>query len=152
MATFISRSPDETIGLGEQWGREAQAGWVIALTGDLGAGKTHLVKGIARGLGVSDRVQSPTFALVNEYAGGRLPLFHLDLYRLDTREQIARAGLEEFLYPKAGVAVVEWGERWFAGCAGAGGGQSSTAKRFRWVVIEVTGENERRFIYEDSGA
>ena len=93
MATFISRSPEETLQLGEQWGSEAPAGSVIGLTGDLGAGKTQLVKGIARGLGVSDRVHSPTFALLHEYRGGRLPLFHLDLYRLETHDQIAGAGL-----------------------------------------------------------
>ena len=151
MATFISTNPDETIALGEQWGREAQAGWTVVLTGELGAGKTHLVKGIARGLGVTERVQSPTFALVNEYGGGRLPLFHLDLYRLDRPEQIVGAGLEEFLCPKAAVAVVEWGERWFGGCAGAAGKHPSVAPRFRWVVIEMTGEKERRFTYEDSG-
>ena len=71
MATFISRSPEETSALGEQWGRDAQPGWVIGLSGDLGAGKTQLVRGIARGIGVTDRVHSPTFALINEYGGGR---------------------------------------------------------------------------------
>ncbi len=93
----ISRSPRETESLGEQWGREARRGWVIALSGDLGAGKTQLVRGLARGLGVTARVHSPTFTLVNEYGGGRLRLFHLDLYRLETAEQIRGAGLEEFL-------------------------------------------------------
>ena len=72
MATFISHSPAETESLGESWGRAAQHGWVVGLTGDLGAGKTQLVKGIARGLGIVARVHSPTFTLVNEYAGGRL--------------------------------------------------------------------------------
>lgn len=153
MATFTSKSPDETIVLGEQWGREAQPGWVLALTGDLGAGKTHLVKGIARGLGIAERVQSPTFALVHEYAGGRLPLFHLDLYRLDSPAQITGAGLEEFLEPRHGIAVVEWGERWFGSCAGKihrQPGNAATA-RFRWVVIESLSETERRFTYEDLG-
>ena len=88
MATFISHSPAETEALGERWGRAAQRGLVIGLSGDLGAGKTQLVKGLARGLGIAARVHSPTFALVNEYGGGRLRLFHLDLYRLETREQI----------------------------------------------------------------
>src|SRR3954451_5846934 len=98
MATYISHSPVETMVLGEQWGREAQPGLVIGLSGDLGAGKTELVKGIARGLGVTDCVHSPTFSLVNTYSGGRLPLHHLDLYRLDTVEQILAAGLEEYLH------------------------------------------------------
>ena len=112
MATFISNSPAETFNLGEAWGREANSGLVIALSGDLGAGKTHLTKGIARGLGVTDRVHSPTFAIINLYPSGRLPLFHLDLYRLDTPDQIIAAGLEEYFHPK-GVSVIEWAERWF---------------------------------------
>ncbi|HRT59280.1 MAG TPA: tRNA (adenosine(37)-N6)-threonylcarbamoyltransferase complex ATPase subunit type 1 TsaE, partial [Candidatus Paceibacterota bacterium] len=95
MATFISHSPDETAALGESWGRVAVPGLVIGLTGDLGAGKTQLVKGLARGLGIPERVHSPTFALVNTYAGGRLPLYHLDLYRLETPDQVLAAGLEE---------------------------------------------------------
>ncbi len=110
MATFISHSPAETESLGELLGREAQRGLVFALSGDLGAGKTQLVKGIARGLGVTSRVHSPTFTLVNEYGGGRLRLFHLDLYRLETRAEILGAGLEEYLQPE-GVAVIEWAER-----------------------------------------
>ena len=97
----ISHSPAETAALGEQWGRAAESGLVIGLSGDLGAGKTQFVKGLARGLGIAARVHSPTFALVNIYTGGRLTLFHLDLYRLDTREQIAAAGLEEYLSRRA---------------------------------------------------
>src|SRR5476651_2721992 len=110
MATFISQSPAETEALGEKLGRAAERGFVIALSGDLGAGKTQFVKGIARGLGISARVHSPTFTLVNEYGGGRLKLFHLDLYRLETREQILSAGIRDFLAPD-GVAVIEWAER-----------------------------------------
>src|SRR5438105_150955 len=110
MATNISHSPAETEALGEAWGRDAQRGLVIALSGDLGAGKTQLVKGVARGLGIRERVHSPTFTLVNVYSGGRLPLFHLDLYRLETREQMLGAGLEEYLRPE-GVAVIEWAEK-----------------------------------------
>jgi len=142
MATFISHSPGETESLGEQWGREAQPGLVIALSGDLGAGKTQLVRGIARGLGITARVHSPTFTVVNEYTGGRLPLFHLDLYRLETREQIHGIGIEEFLQPD-GVAVIEWAERipkaeW-------------RTKKTRWVTIEVSSESERQIVYEDPG-
>ena len=84
MTTFISHSPAETEALGEKFGRAAERGLVIALTGELGAGKTQLVKGLARGLGITARVHSPTFTLVNEYGGGRLRLFHLDLYRLES--------------------------------------------------------------------
>lgn len=146
MPTVISRSAAETENLGERWGHEAQRGWVIGLTGELGAGKTQLVKGLARGLGVTTRVHSPTFTLVNEYSGGRLRLFHLDLYRLETRGQILGAGLEEFLQPD-GVAVIEWAERWF-------GKERSTpneAANVRRVSIEILGETERRITYEDSG-
>ena len=143
MNTFISHGPAETESLGESWGRAAQHGWVVGLTGDLGAGKTQLVKGIARGLGVTARVHSPTFTLVNEYAGGRLRLFHLDLYRLETRGQILSAGLEEFLQPD-GVAVVEWAER-IADC----GLRIADLKN---VKIEIVGETERKIIYDDFGA
>ena len=93
---FISHSPAETESLGEKFGRAAQSGLVIALSGDLGAGKTQFVKGLARGLGISARVHSPTFTLVNEYGGGRLKLFHLDLYRLETPEQICRRESRNF--------------------------------------------------------
>ena len=148
MVTLISHSPEETAALGEQWGRAARPGWVIGLRGDLGAGKTQLVQGFARGLGITVRVPSPTFALVNEYRDGRLPLFHLDLYRLDTREQIIGAGLEEYLHDPPGVAVVEWCERWFHPPPVMGDGRSC----FRHVRIEPTGETDRRIIYEDFGA
>lgn len=149
MATFISHSPAETESLGEKWGRTAQPGWVIALTGDLGAGKTQLVKGIARGLDVTARVHSPTFTLVNEYGGGRLRLFHLDLYRLETQEQIFSAGLEEFLQPD-GVAVIEWAERWFEKLPTAH--RQSPIVSIRKVRLEILNETERKIIYEDSGA
>ncbi|HYV31515.1 MAG TPA: tRNA (adenosine(37)-N6)-threonylcarbamoyltransferase complex ATPase subunit type 1 TsaE [Candidatus Binatia bacterium] len=150
MATFISRSPAETRQLGEQWGREVQSGWVIGLSGDLGAGKTELVKGIARGLGATDCVHSPSFSLIHEYGGGRLPFFHLDLYRLNKPEQIVGAGLEEYFCRPKGVAVIEWAERWF------GEGRSFEFRvpsfKFKRVNIEVLSERERRISYEDFGA
>lgn len=157
MATFESHSAAETESLGEQWGRAAQSGFVIALSGDLGAGKTQLVKGIARGLGITSRVHSPTFTLVNIYTGGRLTLFHLDLYRLETREQILSAGLEEYLRPD-GVAVIEWAERLFDEAhppshkATARQEVQSSPPRLRRVQIETVRENERRISYEDLGA
>ncbi len=145
MATFISHSPAETETLGEEWGRTAQRGLVIALSGDLGAGKTQLVRGLARGLGVTSRVHSPTFTLVNEYGDGRLKLFHLDLYRLETPEQLHSAGIEEFLQPD-GVAVIEWAERM------EDGRWKMEDGKMRKVKIEVLSETERRIVYEDSGA
>jgi tRNA threonylcarbamoyladenosine biosynthesis protein TsaE len=155
MATSISHSPAETESLGEVWGRAAQNGLVIGLSGDLGAGKTQLVKGLARGLGVTTRVHSPTFTLVNVYAGGRLTLFHLDLYRLETQEQILSVGLEEYLTPD-GVAVIEWAERWFQSPKSKAQSPMSNVHSFpgcfRWVTIETLNENERRISYEDFGA
>jgi tRNA threonylcarbamoyladenosine biosynthesis protein TsaE len=151
MATNISHSPAETESLGETWGHAAKNGLVIGLSGDLGAGKTQLVKGIARGLGITARVHSPTFTLVNIYSGGRLNLFHLDLYRLETKEQILSAGLDEYLNP-VGVAVIEWAERWFGEVHRQPRATKSFPARFRWVNIETLNENERRISYEDFGA
>jgi tRNA threonylcarbamoyladenosine biosynthesis protein TsaE len=145
MATFISHSPEETAGLGEQWGREAQPGWLIGLAGDLGSGKTQLVKGLARGLGIRERVLSPTFALVHEYRGGRLPLAHLDFYRLETPAQILSAGLAEYLLKPEGVTVVEWIERWPDLL------ENRASSRTRRVRLELLGESDRRICYEDSG-
>jgi tRNA threonylcarbamoyladenosine biosynthesis protein TsaE len=151
MSTFTSHSPAETESLGEIWGRAAKHGQVIALSGDLGAGKTQLVKGLARGLGFAGRVHSPTFTLVNVYDGGRLTLFHLDLYRLETREHILSAGLEEYLQPD-GVAVIEWAERWFGEVHSPQSTVRGLPALFRWVNIETLNENERRISYEDFGA
>jgi tRNA threonylcarbamoyladenosine biosynthesis protein TsaE len=133
--------------LGREWAFEAEAGWVIALTGDLGSGKTELVKGFAAGLGVTARVHSPTFALVHEHPGGRLTLYHLDLYRLETAEAIARAGLEEYLVQPAGVCLVEWAEHWFDAAPGG----SRVGGKLRRVWFETMGLSERRIQYEDFG-
>lgn len=163
MATFISHSPGATEALGETWGRTAQSGLVLGLSGDLGAGKTQLVKGLARGLGITARVHSPTFALVNIYEGGRLTLFHLDLYRLDTPEQIASAGLEEYLQPR-GVTVIEWAERWFGALTEVPSPKSQVTSHksqvsspesngpMLHVYFETLSETERRITYEDIGA
>ena len=139
MPVIVTNSPDETLRLGEQWGRGAQPGWVIALTGDLGAGKTQLVKGIAGGLGITSRIQSPTFTLVHEYRKGRLPLYHIDLYRLDTVEQVFAAGLEDYFRQNDGVTVVEWAERY-------------PLKPQLRARIETVAESQRRITYEDFGA
>lgn len=146
MASIISNSVSETESLGETWGRQAARGTVIALSGDLGAGKTQLVKGLARGLDCNARVHSPTFAIVNEYEGGRLMLYHLDLYRLETPEQIVSAGIEEFLQPD-GITIIEWAER-------LPDLQSfvSNSQVFKQVAIEVIDETQRRITYEDTGA
>jgi len=138
----ISHGPAETEALGEHFGRHAASGLVIALPGDLGAGKTQFVRGLARGLGIPNRVHSPTFTLVNEYEGGRLKLFHLDLYRLETRAQMLSAGIEEFLQPD-GVSVVEWAER----LADSGWTIFNLTK----VQIYIASETARRIVYDDIG-
>src|SRR5215212_194921 len=96
--SIVTHSEGETQQLGQNWAQLAFPGWIIGLRGDLGAGKTQIVKGFAKGLGIEARVQSPTFALIHEYKGGRLPLYHIDLYRLENEAQIRGAGLEEDLY------------------------------------------------------
>lgn len=112
MPTVVTQSPEETEQLGEAIGRRASAGSVFGLTGDLGAGKTAFVRGFARGVGSTRRVHSPTFALLHEYPGGRHPVFHLDLYRLNSPDEIRAAGLDEYLESPAGITLAEWIERW----------------------------------------
>lgn len=145
---LLSHSPAETEALGEAWGRAARPGLVVILTGELGAGKTALARGVARGLGFAGRVHSPTFTLVNVYSGGRLPLVHLDLYRIETPEQLRGAGLAEYISPD-GVAVIEWGERWFAGTGMNPGEQTRPLRR---ATLEILDEHARRVTYEDFGA
>ena len=107
---YRTHSTAETEALGEELAPKLQAHTVIAFTGDLGAGKTAFVRGLARGVGVTDRVTSPTFTIVNEYEGGRLPLFHFDLYRLGDGEELFDIGWEDYL-DRGGVCAVEWSER-----------------------------------------
>jgi len=106
---FISQSPEQTQRLGIRLGELSQAGDVFLLIGNLGSGKTCLTQGIAWGLGVKEYAFSPSFVIVREYHG-RLPLYHIDFYRLDRIEEIADLGLDEYLYGK-GVCVIEWAEK-----------------------------------------
>jgi len=108
MKRIITNSERETFELGYKIGTKLKKGDVISLNGDLGAGKTHLTKGIAAGLGVDDYITSPTFTIVNEYFG-RLPLYHFDVYRIDDIYEMYEIGFEEYLYGD-GVCVVEWGD------------------------------------------
>lgn len=105
----VTNSPSETEALGESLAGQLEPGTVIAFTGELGAGKTAFVRGLARGLGVQERVTSPTFTIVNEYEGGRLPLFHFDMYRLGSADDLFDIGWEDFLR-RGGVCAVEWSE------------------------------------------
>ncbi len=107
---IISRSVADTFAFGRELAGQLRAGDVVALTGDLGAGKTVLVKGIAAGLGVEQEVTSPTFTIIHEYRGGRLPLVHVDLYRLDSLQQALAIGIEDYLGGD-GVTVIEWAEK-----------------------------------------
>jgi tRNA threonylcarbamoyladenosine biosynthesis protein TsaE len=133
--------------LGAALAQIARAGDVFALRGDLGAGKTQWVRGFARGLGFAGRVHSPTFAIVNIYFGGRLPIFHLDLYRLETPAQVQSAGLDEYLRP-AGVSVVEWAERWPELAAPPATGEG----RVIWLDFASAGPEGRSITYEHPGA
>ena len=107
---FITNSEEETERLGARLAVKLEPGAVIAFTGDLGAGKTAFTRGLARGLGITGRVTSPTFTIVNEYGGGRLPLFHFDLYRLEGAEDLFGIGWDDYL-DRGGVCAVEWSER-----------------------------------------
>ncbi len=105
----ITTEEAETILLGTRVGACLQAGDVVLLTGDLGAGKTHFTGGIARALGISDYITSPTFTVVNEYEGGRLPLIHFDVYRLGAYDELFEIGFEDYL-AREGVCVLEWAD------------------------------------------
>ena len=106
---YCSNSVAETEALGEELARRLEPGAVVAFSGDLGAGKTAFVRGMARGLGIGERVTSPTFTIVNEYEGGRLPLFHFDMYRLGSADELYDIGWEDYLV-RGGVCAVEWSE------------------------------------------
>lgn len=109
MTEYISHSPAETAALGEAIGKRLPPGSVLALEGGLGMGKTCLVGGIARGLGYTGEVSSPTFALVNEYVGGRFPLYHFDMYRVSGWDDLYSTGFFEYL-ESGGALAVEWSE------------------------------------------
>ena len=106
---LLSHSPDETEAAGARLAETLGPGAVVAFTGDLGAGKTAFTRGLARGLDISERVTSPTFTIVNEYLGGRLPLFHFDMYRLGSADELYDIGWEDYL-ARGGVCAVEWSE------------------------------------------
>ena len=106
---YITNSPSETEAVGAALARVLQPGTVIAYRGDLGAGKTAFTRGLAKGLGVKERVTSPTYTSVNEYLGGRMPLFHFDMYRLGSEDELFDIGWEDYL-DRCGVCAVEWSE------------------------------------------
>lgn len=130
-----TNSPGATMSVGQRLGRALGCGDVLALVGQLGAGKTYLVKGIARGLGVRDEriVNSPTFVLVNQY-DGRTPIYHLDTYRLGSADELLDLGFDETC-DETNVVIVEWADRV----------PDAIPDRALWIHIEPTGETERRF-------
>ena len=107
---YITNSAADTQAMGRRLAEKLKPGDVIAFSGDLGAGKTAFTSGLAAGLGISERVTSPTYTIVNEYEGGRMPLFHFDLYRLGGAEELFDIGWEDYL-ARGGVCAVEWSER-----------------------------------------
>jgi tRNA threonylcarbamoyladenosine biosynthesis protein TsaE len=133
--TVESHSPSETQRLGERLGRALAAGDVVALVGELGAGKTAFVQGVARGLGIVERVASPSFTIVNEHAG-RVPLFHVDFYRLEAASELEHIGLDDY-FGRGGVVVVEWADRF---------PDALPADRLE-IRIEITGPRARRLSF-----
>lgn len=130
---YETHSPEETEALAARLAPALRPGTVVAYTGDLGAGKTAFTRGLARGLGISARVTSPTFTIVNEYEGGRLPLFHFDLYRLSCGDELYDIGWEDYL-SRGGVSAVEWSER------------AEDLAEDGWVYVDLRrgdGENQR---------
>jgi tRNA threonylcarbamoyladenosine biosynthesis protein TsaE len=110
MGLTILSSIEASQAFGESWAAELTGGEIFALHGVLGAGKTQLVKGLARGIGFEGDVTSPTFTLIHEYLGGRLPLYHIDLYRVRSEKEAVDLGIEEYL-PSEGITVIEWPDR-----------------------------------------
>ena len=133
---FITNSPEETEKVGAALGRILNPGAVIAYRGDLGAGKTAFTRGLARGLGSTELVTSPTYTIVNEYLGGRMPLFHFDMYRLASSDDLWDIGWDDYL-DRGGVCAVEWSEN-----------VDDAMEDAIYVCIEKTGEESRRITIE----
>jgi tRNA threonylcarbamoyladenosine biosynthesis protein TsaE len=132
VATFISNSPDETEGFGRRFAENLKPGDVLALTGDLGSGKTQFVKGLAAGLGAATAATSPTFTLIHEYAGGRLPIYHFDFFRVEDRQSAERLGLDDYFFGD-GVSVIEWADRF----------RDLIPETARWISFETKSEIQR---------
>ena len=132
MATFISNSPAETEAYGRRFAKDVEAGLVLALKGELGSGKTQFVKGLVAGVGSSAAVTSPTFTIVHEYSGGRLPVYHLDFFRLEDRQSVAQLGLDDYFFGD-GVSVIEWADRF----------PEFIPKQARCILFEIKSENQR---------
>ena len=133
---IITNSPEETEAAGAALARQLKPGTVIAYRGDLGAGKTAFTRGLARGLGCRELVTSPTYTIVNEYLGGRLPLFHFDMYRLGSSDDLFDIGWEDYL-ERGGVCAVEWSEN-----------VADAMEDALVITIEKLGDASRKIIFE----
>lgn len=133
---YITNSPRETEELAQKLAASLRPGTVIAYKGDLGAGKTAFTRGLARGLGISDPVTSPTYTIVNEYLSGKMPLFHFDMYRLSSSDDLFDIGWEDYL-ERGGVCAVEWSEN-----------VADAMENAIFITIEKTGEESRRITVE----
>lgn len=136
---FESNSAEDTFAFGQKLGREAVPGEIICLDGDLGVGKTVFTQGFAAGLGIDDYVNSPTFNIVKEYEGGRLPLYHFDVYRIGDPSEMEEIGYEDYFYSQ-GVSIIEW----------PGQIEELLPKEARWVRIRkdlTKGFDYRRIEY-----
>ncbi|MBI5233241.1 MAG: tRNA (adenosine(37)-N6)-threonylcarbamoyltransferase complex ATPase subunit type 1 TsaE [Deltaproteobacteria bacterium] len=111
MEVFFTDSPEDTEALGASIAKRLEPETILALTGELGSGKTHFVKGLAKGLGIEGYVKSPSFMLLHIYEGGGIPFFHIDLYRIEDKKGFEHTGLEEYVYGN-GISAVEWAEKW----------------------------------------
>jgi len=132
VATFISNSPAETEAIGRRLAEDVGAGSALALTGDLGSGKTVFVKGLVVGLGSSTDVTSPTFTILHEYRGGRVTVYHFDFFRLEDRQSVARLGLDDYFFGD-GVSVIEWADRF----------PEFIPEQARWILFEIKSQNQR---------
>ena len=133
---FITNSPEETEAVGMALGKRLTPGTVIAYQGDLGAGKTAFTRGVACGLGAKESVTSPTYTIVNEYLSGKYPLFHFDMYRLASSDDLWDIGWDDYL-DRNGVCAVEWSEN-----------VSDALEDAILITIQKTGENSRKIVIE----
>jgi tRNA threonylcarbamoyladenosine biosynthesis protein TsaE len=123
--------------MGQQFAEEIGTGSILALRGDLGSGKTVFVKGLVAGLGSCADVTSPTFTILHEYRGGRLPIYHFDFFRLEERQSIARLGLDDYFFGD-GVSVIEWADRF----------PELIPQQARWILFEIKSENQRAITFQ----
>jgi tRNA threonylcarbamoyladenosine biosynthesis protein TsaE len=137
VATLISNSPAETEAAGRRFAEDAEVGLVLALQGELGSGKTLFTKGFVAGMGSNAAVFSPTFTIVHEYRDGRLPVYHFDLFRVESGQSFARLGLDDYFFGD-GVSVIEWADRF----------PEFIPEQARWILFEIKSEDQRCITFQ----